>query len=273
MASSYLECRRHCPTCGIGLSNARDLPTFARCDWKSGLWERASAARLEAACRARLHGSAFEGKLKVMQWERSEDLLTWNVFEHLERTGQLTAFVASVTGALAVEVPSIAYWGWNDPLPPVREQAEAVLRECFDEQPGRMSEPDLMVVSGKRLIIVEAKFDSAAPNEDKLHGKYVAASAGAFTSVAKDARPSAYQLVRNWALGYNLAQRHGYEFWLIYLVRDPEARETEAEFRPLVTRPDSFKRVTWEGLARAAPSLVPFLRRVTLHFRGAFPNL
>src|SRR4051794_36751405 len=76
-ADSYSECARVCLDCGIALSNA-NRPTFIRRDWRDGLWRRPTAGRLLRVIAGSLRGS--EKKKERLAHERSEDLLTWNVF-------------------------------------------------------------------------------------------------------------------------------------------------------------------------------------------------
>ena len=269
-AGTYEECRRHCPKCRIGLSNAK-RPTFARADWRDGLWNRASAPLVETACNNRIHGDDGQSKLRVMQWERSEDLLTWNVFEHLERAGRLSDLVRWATAYSPKQTPQILYWGWSAASPQLRHQLEVVLEKDFGEQAGRRSEPDVMLWADDILVMFEAKFNSPNPMRSGGRESYMRAAPGAFTEGATARSGEHEQLVRNWAIGNRLVNGRSERHWLINLVPQKAEREIEASFRPLITSPNHFRRLSWEDLAKnIAPELTPLLNDCTDYFGPAF---
>lgn len=270
---TYEECRRHCRHCRLGLSNAK-RPTFLRENWRDGLWNPDSAARLEEACRNRFHGAGFEDKLRKLSRERSEDLLTWNVFEHLERSGTLDRFWEWATGAKPTGQPVVLYWGWNDQAPHQRLEMEAVFEEHFRfVVPMKRDEPDIIVWANDQLVILEAKFGSPNPRP-KNRELYIHAASEAFTAEAMIRPWDFEQLVRNWAIGWRLAASKKGSRWLINLVRDGVEPTVERDFRPMLQEPELFRRLTWEGLATTvAQELIPQLRQVTEYFEPAFPAL
>ena len=268
------DCRRVCDACEIGLSNARDKVTFVRSRWETGLWNPDSASRLRLACKQRLHGSSREGMLERLARERSEDLLTWNVFEHLEHRKRLALFVSHVTGQPCSQEPRILFWGWNDPLPDIRRQAEEVLEQELGESYQSRTEPDVMLVTDRHVLLVEAKFGSANEQKSDRVGHYIAATKGAFTPEAARSSRDHYQLIRNWALGWRLAELRRAQPWLVNLVCDQEEAEVESTFRGFITTPGHFVRRTWEGLVPSvSQTLAPLLARATQYFAPAFPSI
>ena len=79
-ARRYEDCQRRCLACRIGLSNSRAKPTFIRKDWRAGLWRPEYAERLRTILKHSLNTKSRKTKNSRLANERSEDLLTWNVF-------------------------------------------------------------------------------------------------------------------------------------------------------------------------------------------------
>ena len=275
-AESYSECARVCLNCEIALSNARK-PTFIRRDWRDGLWRRGTASRLLRIIGGSLSEGTREKKLARLAHERSEDLLTWNVFSWLEDRGLLGRVISLTRGQESPSAVRILYWGFNaretgDTVRVIAELRE-LLTKTFREP--RLSEPDVILVRDTSLVFIEAKFDS--PN-DRQPGKdvdrYVPRVPDWF--VAKDLVQSAgyYELTRNWAIGAALAEKLSKDFTLVNLVRRGLEEDIEQHFRALITSRGRFKRLEWEHLVTAVePALAAHLQHETLYFEPAFPTL
>ncbi|MBI4544728.1 MAG: hypothetical protein HY703_06020 [Gemmatimonadetes bacterium] len=274
-AETYEDCRRVCPRCDIGLSNAPDQPTFIRRDWRDGLWRPRSAARLEAIVQRSLNEQTREKKLRRLANERSEDLLTWNVFSWLEERQLLGHVVRRIGHAEGATVtPQIFYWGANDRYE-LGLDLPGLLKQEFKERAASLSEPDVMLVGESALVLIEAKFDS--PNDrqpGKEASKYINAASGWFrASAAEVAAAGYYELTRNWAIGGALAERLGKQFTLVNLLRRDEQGKVDVEFKPLLSDKGRFAVLNWEDLLETVePALLLHLKDETLYFNPAFPS-
>jgi hypothetical protein len=272
-AEAFEDCERICRTCDIGLSNAR-RPTYIRRRWEDGLWRRHTAGRLRKVVGSSLNVTARAKKLHRLAHERSEDLLTWNVFSWLEDSAALSR--ACVTLGLTPSPTStrIFYWGTNDrysfPCP-----LDTLLQQRFSEVPTSMSEPDVMLVTETTIVVIEAKLGSPndrQPGRNMTH--YLSGSPGWFASDTEVQAAGYYELTRNWAMGAALAERLQKSFALVHLVRQQDEVDIERTFGKLVTARGVFKRATWEDFVPACePSLGMHLRDQTLYFEPAFPSL
>lgn len=115
---------------------------------------------------------ALESKAKAenhrLGYEMSEDALTWNVFVALAEAGALRAATCFLTGWDPGTEPQLYLWGERidlsgraperfAPLDAVRRKLEKGIRRF-------LTEPDIMlVVDGRSLVCVEAKFGSGNP--------------------------------------------------------------------------------------------------------------
>jgi hypothetical protein len=274
-ADTYGDCRRICVPCGIGLSNAEVRPTFIRENWRDGLWRRSTATRLDRLIEKALSGITHEKKRRRLANERSEDLLTWNVFSWLEARSLLGQVIRWVGLPEPSDTPSIYYWGATDHAAPGVELRDLLTRS-FGESPGSLSEPDLILVGQASVVFVEAKFGS--PNDRQVGTKaerYVKAAPAWFrTNAEAVAQVGYYELTRNWAIGGALADQLGRRFALVNLVRRGDEGQVSEEFGPLLSDKGTFAVRTWEDLVRAVePALAAHLQDETLYFEPAFPSL
>lgn len=270
-AEVYEDCRRICRQCGIGLSNAQ-RPTYIRQRWEDGLWRRQTAARLRAIIDSSLNIRARTTKLRRLAHERSEDLLTWNVFSWLEDSGALPRLFGSLGLPQTSIGVQIFYWGFNDRYP-FPCSLPALLQQKFHEAPASMSEPDVILLTDGAIVLIEVKLGS--PN-DRQPGRsmdnYLAACPGWFSSAREVEAAGYYELTRNWAIGAALSQTLQRTFALVNLVRRTDEVNIERTFRKLVTTRGLFQRIAWEDLVPACePSLVVHLCDETLYLEPAFP--
>jgi len=274
-AEGYADCHQACAACGIALTNARPNPTFIRKDWRAGLWKPETASRLELILRRSLNRRSRAKKELRLAYERSEDLLTWNVFSYLEDVG-LLGEITKVFGATA---PSqgvrIFYWGANDRYAFRDVALDELFVETFGEHPSSVSEPDIMLLGDNQLTIIEAKLGSPNPlQRDKPFAKYVSPVPRWFNELRVVQTAGYYELTRNWAIGGLLAERLGVPFALINLVREGEELNIERDFGATVSSSGHFRRLTWEKIAQSADSgLRNHLARQTLYGSAAFRSL
>ncbi|WP_048438821.1 hypothetical protein [Caenimonas sp. SL110] len=215
------------------------------------LWT--SAAGL--ALLARIEGVKRESR---MARERSEDALSWNVFRHLELSGRLGSWVASLTGAAAV-APRIHYWSFDD-LTGATWEPLARARGAFGEVDGRGSEPDLIISTADTHIWVEAKFGSTnntrPSDEGGAEARYTEGAANWYARAVKSPFQAVaihhrrYELLRLWLLGSWVAAQDGKRFELVNLVRHGSEEGVLAfakeHFEQSPTR--RMHRVTWESV-------------------------
>jgi hypothetical protein len=274
-AEVYEDCNRICPRCDIGLSNAKGRPTFIRRDWRDGLWRRSTAARLEHILARALAVRARTKKLRRMANERSEDLLTWNVFSWLEDRRLLGHVIRLIGLTEESDDVKVFYWGCND-RHKVGMNLDMLMTVTFHEHPASLSEPDVILIGSTALVIIEAKL--ASPN-DRQPGKkmdqYVTPAMSWFrASVDEISQAGYYELTRNWAIGGMLANRLDRRLALVNLVREGQEEQIDLSFRSLIANTGTFRRLTWEHLVTSVePALGVHLRDETLYFKPAFPSL
>ena len=274
-AETYADCNRICVPCGIGLSNAASRPTFIRKDWRDGLWRRSTAVRLDRLVDRALNEVSRQKKRRRLANERSEDLLTWNVFSWLDDRSLLGQVIRWTGLPESSETPSIYYWGATERAVPGMDLADLLVRR-FAESPRSLSEPDVIIVGQDSLVFVEAKFGSA--NDRQVGTKsdpYVNGAPTWFRASSQaTAQAGYYELTRNWAIGGALADQLGRRFALVNLVRSAEETRVGEELGPLLADRGRFLVRTWSDLVWAIePALVAHLRDETLSFAPAFPGL
>jgi len=195
--------------------------------------------------------------------DNSEDAVTWNVFRYLEKQKLLGGFLSSLTGA-SVDDCEVIYWsysqsqdrgGYWNPLQQVREE--------FELNPAKGSEPDLIVKANNALFLIEAKLNASnntVPSskdpafkqkyENGCQGWYNQVFQSQFDQIAVIDRK--YELLRFWLLGSKMADYLHANFYLVNLV--PQEKETAIEpfFKKHIKESSdrTFLRATWEEIYR-----------------------
>lgn len=202
-----------------------------------------------------------------MARERSEDALTWNVFRHLETTGQIVRWLDQLT-ARQTSVAALHYWSF-DRSTGATWAPLADARSTFSELEGRGSEPDLVIVTDEAHVWVEAKLASSnATKPSDIEGacrRYTRGGGGWYQTVVSSpfelvaVKQRRYELLRLWLLGSWAAARHCKKFVLVNLVREGFEEDVtgfaERHFRQDQDR--ALRRVTWESVYRAVDSRPP----------------
>jgi hypothetical protein len=207
--------------------------------------------------------------------ERSEDMLSWNVFRSLQEAGCLGMLGRAITGDSVTVEPFLLMWGifltddafdpW-DLLIAARERFEANLPV---QRP--LTEPDIMLwLPGRYLILIEAKFTSAnmtytrGPRKDAqsltLKELLEIYRDPALRILAHDRACSAsqvhYQLWRNTVFSEWMARQDhpATKAFHVNLVRRGYEQASAAQFHALVNPEfkDRFRRITWEQIYRMA---------------------
>jgi len=195
--------------------------------------------------------------------DNSEDAVTWNVFRYLEKQKLLCGFLSSLT-MVPVDDCEIFYWSycqsqavrgcWN-PLQQVREE--------FELNPTKGSEPDLIVKSNNTLFLIEAKLNASNNTvhssknpavkqkyENGCQGWYHQVFQSKFDQIAVIERK--YELLRFWLLGSKIADRLHSDFYLVNLVPQEKEKTIESVFKKHIKESSerTFLRSTWEEIYR-----------------------
>ena len=195
--------------------------------------------------------------------DNSEDAVTWNVFRYLEKQKLLEGFLSRLTG-VPVDDCDVIYWsycqsqakrGCWSPLQQVREE--------FELNPSKGSEPDLIVKANNALFLIETKLNASnntvpTSKDPAVKVKYENGCQGWYNQVFKSPFDQIavidrkYELLRFWLLGSKMADRLHTSFYLVNLV--PQEKETtiESVFKKHIkeTSERKFLRATWEEIYR-----------------------
>ena len=195
-----------------------------------------------------------------MNYNNSEDALTWNVFRYLENQKILDSYFSTILNR-KIKGIEVIYWSYsakdNNVFNPLQRA-----RNIFEY--GKGSEPDIILVSYDTVIFLEAKFGSyntASPknSSQRVIDKYCLSEnrlwdslfTQNFTKIAVEEKK--YELARFWLLGNWIAiqsKQKPLNFILLSLVREREEIDIEDRFSPLINQNDSrvFKRISWESI-------------------------
>jgi hypothetical protein len=209
-AAQFGNCLRRCEPCGIGASNAAN-PEAVTYIYRDPLKNIPHACRdgaseaLGQALNVRSRGS----KRLRFGFSTSEDAVTWVVFTHLLRSGQLLATLQRV-GLIAegglTTAPTLLLWG--TPIDNCARGA-GIRKQLSDacaslqEDPNSFSEPDVIVDLGEGgLIFIEVKHlsrNDLKPADYSGWSRYGSSARLAWR--IDDIRASGcYELARNWCL-------------------------------------------------------------------------
>lgn len=210
MATQFDDCDRRCEPCGIGASNAADpaAVTYIHRDQLGNSPIETRDGAIEAlgqAFNVRNRGS----KRRRFGFSTSEDAVTWVVFTHLLRSGQLLGTLrhAGITAETTPETaPTLLLWGVpadnGAPGEEIRKQLGdlcASLQDC----PNSLSKPDVIIDLGEAgLVFIEVKHRSGndlKPADYPSWSRYVSAARLGWPIEDVEA-PGCYELARNWCL-------------------------------------------------------------------------
>lgn len=257
-----------CPAHGIRCHHSAQAgPTYAYVDVKRNIVIGADSFV------TRIVQNPFKYDKRWLNYEKSEDALTWNVFRTLQECGLLHVVAGWITGLDIQEEPRLYLWGLSisdgkfepwDLLLAARMRFESNLPV---ERPP--TEPDItLYLPGYYLILIEAKFTS--PNPFYIDGPRrdaksltknelleIYQDADLVTLDVEKARRSErvyYQLWRNvvfaeWMAGYGNAATVAY---VANLTRDGQERESCGAFQSLITAEcvRHFVHLSWEDIYR-----------------------
>jgi len=191
--------------------------------------------------------------------DNSEDAVSWNVFNFLEKVKMLSGYLSDLTKN-PVENPEVVYWSYSQSEQAIWAPLQEARKE-FETRPESGSEPDLIVKSDSTLFFVEPKLtasDSTVPQSrnplvrvkyetggNKSYSKVVSSD---FETVAVTEKK--YELLRFWLIGSWIAHCIGLDFYLVNLVRSEKERDIERTFRKHIKESQRrrFLRVAWEDV-------------------------
>lgn len=197
--------------------------------------------------------------------ERDEDSVTWNVFRYLVRNNLMDEFLAHlVPDRLRVGMVHEKTVFWSVDLESQSVLAELKgARNAIGEKPGSDSEPDLIIVTNSKVIVLEVKVGSSAITKPGkgITSRYNAAfneygdAIFKCSSVEDSVDAIGYELFRFLLLTRALEQKFNRPAELVLLTRD----EADPGLIPAIDRvlrdPGDIKIITWTQVAKALASL------------------
>lgn len=216
---------------------------------------------------ARLLANPANGKRTWMRLgrERDEDSATWNVFRYLVRNGLMDEFLAQVIpDRLRIGMVHEKTVFWSMDL-----ESQSVLAELKDarraigERPGSGSEPDLIIITNSKVIVLEVKGGSSAITKPRkgTASRYNAAfneyGATLFRcSTVEDAVGAiGYELFRFLLLTRALERQFNRPAELVLLTRDEADPGLIPAISGVLNDPGDIRIVTWSEVAKAPGSL------------------
>ncbi len=195
--------------------------------------------------------------------DNSEDAVTWNVFRYLEKQNLLSGFLSSIVGS-KVERCEVIYWTYCQTQPskgcwyPLQK-----VREEFELNPAKGSEPDLIIRTKDALFFIEAKLNASnnttpSSTDPAVKRKYETGCESWYNQVFQSPFEQIavvdrkYELLRFWLLGSKIADRLHIKLYLVNLVPQEKETNIEAMFRKHIKENIDrvFLRATWEGIYR-----------------------
>ena len=189
--------------------------------------------------------------------DNSEDAVSWNVFRFLERNNLICEFLQKVVG-LYENSAEVIYWSYSQSQQNLWDMLNKGRKE-FELVPSKGSEPDILILGGKTLVIIEAKFgadNKTTPSKLYVEDKYVSEGQGwwkkvfhsDFKTVAIENKK--YELSRFWLIGSWIANQLNLDFYLINLTLSNQEKNIEQIFKKHIIEANSrmFKRITWEQI-------------------------
>jgi hypothetical protein len=148
----------------------------------------------------------------------SEDAATWTVVRAMQMAGQLDrlAIALGLGHLTGGRPPRVLLWGAPAPgsngiAAEAASHLEQISRD-LGENPRRRSEPDVVVVWDQLVVVIEAKLGSRNDRQKKgleRFDRYLSCPELWSAAPAEIKRVGFYELVRNWLIAWELAERTG----------------------------------------------------------------
>jgi hypothetical protein len=255
-------CAYRCQRCGIGYSNSRDPDQRRRITREPSDNVPPEVRGPEALLERAVNRQHVTSKLQAFCSENSEDAVVWTMVSGLAQLDRLH----SLTGLPGQsQAPALLLWGAAfDDGSASRALAGELAQACADlvENPGSLSEPDIVLAWDGHLVFIEAKYRSPNPVQPNYTGfdKYLG-DASLFALPPSDiADIGLYELVRNWVIGAAIARCRDSAFTLFNL-GGPALTTTAGRFSAQVAqRPGrDFVHRTWSDVLRTASPMPAWL--------------
>jgi hypothetical protein len=212
---------------------------------------------------AKSHWEAGYGGQAYLGQPNSEDALTWNVFRSLQIDGEQGLEVISKTWRVS-SVGTILFWGCDVENRGEEQQLLNILIRTVDGKlGGRMTEPDLVLITDHEVILVECKLNpaghsspwrSSSEGSAKRFGTYVEL----FPELAglPDWR-EVYQMVRQYVYARLLGEHLGKAPKATPLVNEEFETMLAPYYSDLTSSPANAANVfgdfvTWQDVAKTA---------------------
>jgi hypothetical protein len=189
--------------------------------------------------------------------ERSEDAVSWNVFRFLEKQNLICDFLQKVAG-ISEDNAEVIYWSYSQSQHGTWFMLNEGRKE-FELRPSKGSEPDIIILGKKTLVIIEAKFLDSNKSQvppPRVEHTYISRGGGwwkqvfhsGFKTIAVENRK--YELSRFWLIGSWIAKQLNLDFYLVNLTLSGRDGDIEQIFKEHINESSTrmFKRITWEEI-------------------------
>ncbi len=261
-ATSYDTCIYRC-SCGRGYSNNR-IPSQRTCITREpNLNVPAEVVDgLDGVLKHSLNVTARTSKRNKFCFSTSEDAVTWTIFSWLAEAKALRLVPAAA--GLPVPTDSAQLLLWGVPRLDGHALAEDLAAICdkLGENPKRRSEPDVILAWPSMLVFVEVKYRS--PNDRQRNSRKFDRYLKRHDLFARPPEEVAgsgyYELVRNWTIGNELAERSNRSsFALLNLGPARLARQSPGLPELFSATPtQTFITLSWSSLIEAIRATQPF---------------
>jgi len=207
------------------------------------------------------HWRAGYGGQAYLSKPNSEDALTWNVFRTLQLSGERGLKVISDVFRIS-EVDKMLFWGCDVEHHGEEQQLLNILIRTIDgKHQGTMTEPDLVIITGREVVFVECKLNqrgNTSPWKSKGKGaeKRMKTYAEEFPEIKSvQDWEVVYQLIRQYVFAKSLSEYLKKKPVVIPLINEKH-REILSDYYLKVKHSPLNKKevfrdfVTWQDLLR-----------------------
>jgi hypothetical protein len=258
--SRYEDLVFRCEPCGVGYSNAtREGARIEIAATPAGNVPPEVRDGVADALAAAVNIDARPGKAWKFCSANSEDAVTWTVISALVQAGQLDRVAAAVGLADVVggTPPRLLLWGAaarrSDPADAAAARLLAEVSTDLREVPERRSEPDVIVLWDDAVVVVEAKYKARNDRQTtalRRFDRYLRRPERWTASNDAVKAKGLYELVRNWVIAWELAERTGATHAVLANLGPAALAADVGTFRTLAaTSPTRrVEHVTWRSL-------------------------